>query len=76
MIHWYAFFWYDVPQVVDYIMIEWTLADLGIQLMFFEYLRHQSHMLFVFLSWLGIDKDFTQEYNYKLIQILPKNSIH
>ncbi|KAG4202126.1 hypothetical protein ERO13_A05G328108v2 [Gossypium hirsutum] len=53
-----------------------TLAKLSIQLLFPQGLQHNSQVLRMLYLILGVNQDVVNEYNDKLIQIWPKDSIH
>jgi hypothetical protein len=52
---------------MDLLLIKRKFTPLGIQLMFSQYLQHQSQVMFVLLFRLRIYKYVIQEYYEKLV---------
>ena len=54
------------------LLIEFTLAQLGIQSMLPKYLQHHFYILFILFFILRINKNDIQGYQHKLIEYLSK----
>jgi hypothetical protein len=55
---------------------EYTLVELGIELMVTKSLQNNLEMLRMLFFALGIDQDIINEYHYKLIQLQHEYEVH
>jgi hypothetical protein len=55
---------------------EYTLVELGIELMVTKSLQNNLEMLCMLFFALGIDQDIINEYHYKLVQLQHEYKVH
>jgi hypothetical protein len=60
----------------NFLQLESTLVELGIELMVSKSLQNNSEMLRMLLFTLGIDQDVINEYHDKLVQLRYEYGVH
>jgi hypothetical protein len=65
-----------MTQEQDFADLEFTFAQLGIQLMLPQSLQYHPQMLLVLLLFLGIYEDIIDEHHYELVQIIHEHAVH
>jgi hypothetical protein len=60
----------------NFLQLESTLAELGIELMVSKSLQNNSEMLRMLFFTLGIDQDVINEYHDKLVQLRHEHRVH
>src|SRR4051812_28899618 len=60
----------------NFMQPEFTLRQLGIQLLLFQNLQHNSQMLFMLFFRFRVNQNVINEYHYKPIQVSMKNTVH
>jgi hypothetical protein len=65
-----------VTQELNFAQLELTLAELHIELMITQSLKHNAEMLFMFFLTFRKDQDIVNEDHDKLVQFFHENRIH
>jgi hypothetical protein len=65
-----------VTQELNFAQPELALAELCIELMITQSLKHNAEMLFMFFLTLRKDQDIVNEDHDKLVQFFHENRIH
>src|SRR3954466_13461257 len=60
----------------DFIQLEFTLAEFGIQLMLPKLLKYQTQMLFMLFIALGVDQNVIDENDNKLVKKFHEHLVH
>jgi hypothetical protein len=66
----------DMSKKENFLQLESTLAEFGIELIVPKSLQNNSEMLCMLFLTLGIDQDVVNEYHDKLVQLWHEYGVH
>jgi hypothetical protein len=66
----------DMSKKENFLQLESTLAEFGVELIVPKSLQNNSEMLCMLFLTLGIDQDVVNEYHNKLVQLWHEYGVH